>query len=44
MSAKEVMNRLVANISGVDHDSIQRKLPLTESQEKSIEEAAINTL
>jgi replicative DNA helicase len=40
MSAKEVMNRLVANISGVDHDSIQRKLPLTESQEKSIEEAA----
>lgn len=40
MSAKEVMNRLVANISGVDHDSIQRKLPLTEEQHKSIENAA----
>lgn len=39
MSAKEVMNRLVANISGVDHDSIQRKLPLTEEQMKSIENA-----
>lgn len=40
MSSKEVLNRLIANLSGVDHDSIMRKLPLTEDQEKAIEHAA----
>jgi replicative DNA helicase len=40
MSSKEVLNRLIANISGVDHDTIQRKLPLTKDQEIAIEKAA----
>ena len=40
MSSKEVLNRLIANISGVDHDTIQRKLPLTEEQNLAIEKAA----
>ena len=40
MSSKEVLNRLIANISGIDHDTIQRKLPLTEEQNLAIEKAA----
>jgi replicative DNA helicase len=40
MSSKEVLNRLIANISGVKHDEIQRKLPLTKAQELAIEQAA----
>ena len=40
MSSKEVLNRLIANISGVDHDTIMRKLPLTQDQEIAIEKAA----
>ena len=43
MSAKEVMNRLVANMSGVEHDKIQKKLPLTEYERSSIEKAIEKT-
>lgn len=39
MSSKEVMNRLIANMSGVDHDSIQRKLPLEQHQHDAIKKA-----
>jgi replicative DNA helicase len=40
MSSKEVLNRLIANMSGVEHDKIMRKLPLTKDEETAIEKAA----
>jgi replicative DNA helicase len=40
MSSKEVLNRLIANMSGVEHDKIMRKLPLTKDEESAIEKAA----
>ena len=39
MSSKEVMNRMIANLSGVEHDNIQRKKDMTESEHKSIKDA-----
>lgn len=39
MSSKEVMNRMIANISGVEHDMIQRKIPLDAQQQKAIDKA-----
>ena len=39
MSSKEVINRLVANMSGVEHEKIQRKKVLTDNEKESIENA-----
>lgn len=39
MSSKEVINRMIANISGVKHDDIQRKRPMDKQEMKAIEDA-----
>ena len=39
MSSKEVINRMIANISGVKHDDIQRKREMNAQEMKAIEDA-----